>query len=1217
MKKNVLRRILALVAAFVMVFVSVKPADVYAAPGSYTNPTKGAVSQKGLQIDFGMLSDVEELGISEAFLNIPLERVLSNSATKYAYDYNGKTYYFNTVIEDYDTIISKLTEAGINITAAFINQYQDGYEYLLYPGVTRHDGTFYYAINTATSEGRNAVEAVCHFIAARYNGTGKGKISNYVIGNEVNDNMAYNYIGEMGIDQYVPIYYQTFKTMYDALRAENSGANVYIPLEQRWTTDNTSKEYAGRDFLEIFDRLSKQDGNIYWNLAYHPYSFPITNNNVLTDNWPSVDKDGVKNDGGEITDAQDTKLISMKNINVLTDYMQNSNMRDRDGKVRSIILSEQGYTSESPISGTDEKLQAASIAYAYYASEMNPYIDAFILNGHIDTIVESNYYKFGLWNSVWSNEKNEYVATTPKYAYNMYKYIDTDRSLSVTDFALETLGITSWDAVIDNFDASKFNNMKSFINGNIYAVSSMSDASGAVVLSEGLGSGFTDEDGDGNWVAAQPYWERGYNVPSFSVYNYNKDGVAGTAQYHPNGTAVVDPKCTGYSYQAIYHEFDGAQDFSAAPYLGFTIKLMPQYTSGDSDKMVVRVRVYSGNNIYDANCQVDVNTDYNLFVDLHDWSGVSSVDKVAVWVKENTTSKSYDGVFTVYNFTKASGISGAVRYNRAVNDVIKNVPDSIFNSTVYGGKDYSAVYNADYYYNNNADVAAAVGYNPVLLIEHFVTKGMAAGLQGSEKFNVQVYKNNYKDLANSFGNDLKKYYEHYVDYGKAEGRTAVSSDAPAPTPTPTPTPTPSASYVVDGVDYAAVFNPEYYSEHNKDVVNAFGNTTEALLNHFVTYGMNEGRQGSEEFSVEAYKYNNPDLVNVFGNDTRTYYIHYIKYGKAEGRKATGSTGNGGNSGGNQGGTAAGNYVVDGVDYSAVFNADYYYNNHKDVANAFGKDAQALFNHFMEHGIYEGRQASEEFNVEAYKANNADLVNAFGSDTRTYYIHYIKYGKAEGRKAAGSTGNGGNNSGNQGGAATGNYVVDGVDYSAVFNADYYYDNHKDVANAFGKDAQALFNHFMNYGINEGRQASEEFNVEAYKANNPDLVNVFGGDTRTYYVHYVKYGKAENRKATGSNGGNQGSTGSYVVDGVDYSAVFDADYYYAHHKDVANAFGNDKQALFNHFMNYGINEGRQASEEFNLDVYKANNADLVNTFGDDTRTYYIHYIKYGKSENRKSH
>lgn len=1096
MKKNVIRRVLAVVAAFVMVFVSVKPANVYAAAGSYTNPAKGAVSKKGLQIDFGMLSDVEELGISEAFLNISFERVLSNSATKYAYDYNGKTYYFNTVIEDYDTIISKLTEAGINVTVAFVNQYQDGYEYLLYPGVTRHDGTFYYAINTATQEGKNAVEAVCHFVAARYNGTGNGRISNYVIGNEVNDNMAYNYIGEMGIEQYVPIYYQTFKTMYDALRAENAGANVYIPLEQRWTTDNTSKEYAGRDFLEIFDRLSKQDGNIYWNLAYHPYSFPITNNNVLTDNWPSVDKDGVKNDGGEITDDQETKLISMKNINVLTDYMQNSNMRNKDGNVRSIILSEQGYTSESPISGTDEKLQAASIAYAYYASEMNPYIDAFILNGHIDTIVESNYYKFGLWNSVWSNEKNEYVATTPKYAYTMYKYIDTASSLDVTNFALATLGITSWNAVIDNFDASKFNSMKSINNAALYSVSSMDSATGAVVLSEGLGSNFS-ENGSGNWVAAQPYWEKGYNVPSFSIYNYNKDGVAGTAQYHPMGTAVVDPKCTGFSYQAIYHEFETAQDFSATPYLGFTIKFMPQYTSGDADKMVVRVRVYSGNNIYDANCQVDVNTDNNLFVDLSGWSGKTAVDKVAVWVKENTTSKSFDGVFTVYDFTKAAGLSGAKAQSRAVNDPAVSVPDSIFNSTVYGGKDYSAVYNADYYYNNNTEVAAAVGYNPVLLIEHFITKGMAAGLQASEEFNVQVYKNNYKDLANSFGDDLKKYYEHYVDYGKAEGRTAVSSDSPAPTPTPTPTP--SQSYVVDGVDYAAVFNPEYYAEHNKDVVNAFGSTTEALLNHFYNYGMNEGRQGSEEFNVDSYKANNPDLVNVFGNDTRTYYVHYVKYGKAEGRKATGSVNNGGNNGGNQSGTTTGNYVVDGVDYSPVFNADYYYNHHKDVANAFGNDAQALFNHFMNYGINEGRQASEEFNVESYKVNNPDLVSIFGNDTRTYYVHYVKYGKAENRKATGD------NSGNQG------YVVDGIDYSTVFDADYYYANHKDVANAFGNDKQALFNHFMDYGIYEGRQASEEFNVDVYKANNADLVNAFGDDTRTYYIHYIKYGKAENRKS----------------------------------------------------------------------------------------------------------
>ena len=1222
MRKNIFSRIIAIIAAFVMVFVSCKPVDVYAVSGNYTNTNKSAVSKKGLQIYFGMLSDVEELGISEAFLNIPIESVLSNSVTKYSYNYNGKTYYFNTVIEDYDTVISKLTDMGINVTVAFVNQYQSGYEYLLYPGVTRRDGTVYYGINTATEEGKTAVEALCHFIAGRYNGTENGKISNYIIGNEVNDNIGYNYVGEMEIEEYVSVYYQTFKTMYDALRAENAGANVYIPLEPRWTTDNTTEEYAGRDFIELFDELSKDDGNIYWNIAFHPYSFPSVNNNVLADGAPSTNENGKTTDGGEITDSQYTKLISMKNINVLTDYMQSSKMRNNDGEVRSIILSEQGYTSESPVSGVDEKLQAASIAYAYYAAEMNPYIDAFILNGHVDTPIENSYFKFGLWNSEWSSEKNSYVPTTPKYAYKMYKYIDTPQSLEVTDFALAALGITSWDAVIDNFDASKFNKMKIISNGNIYSVSSMNNASGAVILSEGMAAGFADANGDGNFTAVQPYWQTGYNVHGLSAFNYNKDEVPGTVKYFQKGTAVVDPNCLGYTYQEIYHLFDEAQNMNDTPYLGFTISFLPHYSSGDSDKMVVRVRVYSGNNVYDANCQVDVNTDNNLFVDLSGWSGRSAVDKIAVWVKENTTSKSFDGVFTLNNFTKATSLSGAAAQSRVVNDPVVNAHDSVFNPNLYGIKDYSDVYNIDYYYNNNPDVAKEVGYNPVLLIEHFVTKGMPAGLQGNEDFNVQIYRSNYKDLSDGFGNNLRMYYEHYIVCGKDEGRNATTL---IPTPEPD---TPYVPYIVDGVDYAPVFNPEYYSTHNPDVLNSVGDDTDALLNHFITNGMDEGRQASAEFNVEVYKANYPDVARVYGDNTRMYYMHYITCGKEEGRTATGSINNGGNndtdnSGNQEDIIAAGNYVVDGVDYSPVFNAGYYYKNNGDVANALGKDAQALFNHFMNFGMSEGRQASAEFNVEVYKSNYPDVANAFGNDTKAYYLHYVKCGKAEGRTAAGNVNNGGNNNtnngGNHGDTTDGSYIADGVDYSSVFDADYYYNNNGDVANALGKDAQALFNHFINYGMSEGRQASAEFNVEVYKTNYPDVANAFGNDTKSYYLHYIKCGKAEGRTAAGgsNNGGNQGNVtdGGYVVDGLDYSAVFDADYYYNHQKDVAYVLGNDAQALFNHFINYGMSEGRQANERFNCDVYKANNADLAYTYGDDMANYYIHYIKYGKSEGRK--
>lgn len=83
--------------------------------------------------------------------------------------------------------------------------------------------------------------------------------------------------------------------------------------------------------------------------------------------------------------------------------------------------------------------------------------------------------------------------------------------------------------------------------------------------------------------------------------------------------------------------------------------------------------------------------------------------------------------------------------------------------------------------------------------------------------------------------------------------------------------------------YAPVFNASFYASHNSDVVAVYGNDTNSLFNHFLNFGMKEGRQGSEEFNVQAYKTRYADLRAVFGDDLRAYYIHYIEFGKGEGR----------------------------------------------------------------------------------------------------------------------------------------------------------------------------------------------------------------------------------------------------------------------------------------------------------------------------------------------
>ena len=79
-----------------------------------------------------------------------------------------------------------------------------------------------------------------------------------------------------------------------------------------------------------------------------------------------------------------------------------------------------------------------------------------------------------------------------------------------------------------------------------------------------------------------------------------------------------------------------------------------------------------------------------------------------------------------------------------------------------------------------------------------------------------------------------------------------------------------------------------------------------------------------------------------------------------------------------------------------------------------------------------------------------------------------------------------------------------------------------------------------------------------------------------------------------------------------SMFDAEYYAKQYPDVVKALGNKKSNLFNHFIKYGIYEGRNLSEDFDASVYRACYNDLDNAFGDDIVSYYVHYANFGKKE-----
>ena len=86
----------------------------------------------------------------------------------------------------------------------------------------------------------------------------------------------------------------------------------------------------------------------------------------------------------------------------------------------------------------------------------------------------------------------------------------------------------------------------------------------------------------------------------------------------------------------------------------------------------------------------------------------------------------------------------------------------------------------------------------------------------------------------------------------------------------------------EGMYLGLVFDAGYYRSRYSDLASM---SDEALLQHFYTYGMAEGRVASRNFDVRAYKARYADLRAAFGDDLKSYYSHYITNGFYEGRIA--------------------------------------------------------------------------------------------------------------------------------------------------------------------------------------------------------------------------------------------------------------------------------------------------------------------------------------------
>lgn len=411
----------------------------------FNDPYKSGQTKKGLLIQTtpSMISDAFELGVNHVIVNIPFSHILGSGID---YTYDGKTYHFSSeVMAVYDDTIRRMSEKNMTVTAVILNDWNPATPQLYYPGVTKQPAgkANYYGFHVATQEGFETLRAIAAFLAERYSSLQSpyGRVSNWVIGNEIN-NQFWNYMGPMSLEQYMDEYLRAFRVFYTAIKSTSSTSRVFFSTDYNWLHEADGQlKYNAKDVIDSFNNMMIPGGQIDWELAYHPYSIPM----VEPEFWNDGETGLIKYDAS-------SPVVNMINLSVLTDYLQQPQFLKRDGKPRHVILSEQGFTSQSHSRGKVEDLQAAAIAYAYYIADSNPLIDAFIMSRQVDAPAEVNTsLSFGLWSCDMS-KPNDIVSTMRKQSWVVYKHIDDrNTTLETTEKYKALIGIDKWSDVIPNF----------------------------------------------------------------------------------------------------------------------------------------------------------------------------------------------------------------------------------------------------------------------------------------------------------------------------------------------------------------------------------------------------------------------------------------------------------------------------------------------------------------------------------------------------------------------------------------------------------------------------------------------------------------------------------------------------------------------------------------------------------------------------------------------
>ncbi|MBR6709400.1 MAG: hypothetical protein IKL84_06950 [Clostridia bacterium] len=399
---------------------------------------------KGVQTE--QIASAVQSGASLYLLDVYLDRLCPGSFGGYLFAHNGSCYYFDrTELEALDRAISLRSAAGADVYLRFlISSDQNAPAFALPFGNKTSNITRGILLTDGTAG--EQITAVVEFLCTRYNGSNNthGRIAGFVIGTQVNNASIYNEIGSQSLTEYVDRYAALLTLVTNVGRYYIPDLKVIVPISDRRaadciTPDMLDGSYDTELFLRsLFGRLDDRGGlsvSLMMESEHNP--FAITEES-LPDEFNTVPSPEDSSDPARTVAAGNGRKLSSLSVSA-NDYYTVDHLEIFTALIDTLAHDYRSMSLSFIFCWTPEyntgDLLSSVYSYLYYRLRFSEHAESFIVSFKL---------------AETAGETGGMPALR-----HLIKYIDTPRSVAVTEHALDLFSISDWREIIPGFSADQ------------------------------------------------------------------------------------------------------------------------------------------------------------------------------------------------------------------------------------------------------------------------------------------------------------------------------------------------------------------------------------------------------------------------------------------------------------------------------------------------------------------------------------------------------------------------------------------------------------------------------------------------------------------------------------------------------------------------------------------------------------------------------------------